>query len=38
VAASTMNLWPGEFTLEVTVTDGVSGRRVSRETSFHLLP
>ena len=37
VSASTMNLWPGEFTLEVTVTDGVSSQRLSRETTFRLL-
>lgn len=38
VAASTQNLWPGEFALQVTVTDGASSRRVSRETTFRLLP
>jgi GWxTD domain-containing protein len=37
VSASTRNLWPGEYRLEVTVRDGASSRRVSRETTFTLL-
>ncbi|MDH4038505.1 MAG: GWxTD domain-containing protein [Candidatus Krumholzibacteria bacterium] len=37
VSASTQNLWPGEFKLEVTVRDGASSRRVSRATTFRLL-
>ncbi|HEX5132712.1 MAG TPA: GWxTD domain-containing protein [Candidatus Krumholzibacteria bacterium] len=36
VAAETSNLWPGEFTLLVTVTDRATFRSASRETTFTL--
>jgi GWxTD domain-containing protein len=38
VAVATEHLWPGEFRLAVTVTDRATSRRVTRETTFHLLP
>jgi len=37
VSAGTGNLPPGDYVLEVAVTDGATSRRVVRETSFHLL-
>jgi GWxTD domain-containing protein len=35
VSADTRNLWPGEYTLAVTITDAAS-RRATRTTSFYL--
>ena len=37
VSAGTGNLPPGDYVLEVAVTDGATSRRVVREASFHLL-
>jgi GWxTD domain-containing protein len=37
VAAGTKNLAPGDYVLEVAVTDHASSRRVVRETTFRLL-
>jgi len=37
VSASTRSLWPGEFVLEVAVTDGASSRRVVRSATFRLV-
>jgi hypothetical protein len=31
------NLWPGEYTLEIEVTDEVSNAQVSREATFYLI-
>jgi len=37
VSAVTKNLEPGDYVLEVAVTDRSSSRRVVRETTFRLL-
>jgi hypothetical protein len=37
IFAGTRNLWPGEFRLEVAVTDEASSRRIVRETTFRLV-
>jgi hypothetical protein len=36
VSAGTGNLLPGDYVLEVAVTDGASSRRVVRDATFHL--
>ena len=36
VSAGTRNFWPGEYVLEVAVTDRATKQRVVRETTFLL--
>jgi GWxTD domain-containing protein len=36
VLVNTVNLWPGDYVLQVSAEDDVSSRRVDREVTFHL--
>ena len=31
------NLWPGEYSLEIEITDGVSNAQVSRQATFYIM-